>query len=42
MKSLDTLSSKVEKLFSALSPEEIKQQEIEGLTTEKMIQSIAY
>lgn len=42
VKSLETLSSKVEKLFSALSPEETKQQEAEGLTPEKMMQSIAY
>ena len=39
---METLSSKVEKLFSALSPEETKQQETEGLTPEKMMQSIAY
>lgn len=42
VKSLETLSSKVEKLFSSLSPEETKQQETEGLTPEKMMQSIAY
>lgn len=39
---METLSSKVEKLFSSLSPEETKQQETEGLTPEKMMQSIAY
>jgi len=37
LKSLETLVTKVEKLFSALSPEEIKQQELEGISVDKMM-----
>ncbi len=40
LKSLETLLSKVEKLFSALSPEEIVQAEAEGVNQEKMMQTI--
>jgi|LauGreDrversion4_2_1035121.scaffolds.fasta_scaffold20232_4 hypothetical protein len=40
LKSLETLLSKVEKLFSALSPEEILQAEAEGVNQEKMMQTI--
>ena len=37
LKSLETLLSKVERLFSALSPEEILQAEVEGVNQEKMM-----
>ena len=37
LKSLETLLSKVERLFSALSPEEILQAEAEGVNQEKMM-----
>ena len=40
LKSLETLLSKAEKLFSALSPEEILQAEAEGVNQEKMMQTI--
>jgi len=40
LKSLETLLSKIEKLFSALSPEEILQAEAEGVNQEKMMQTI--
>jgi hypothetical protein len=38
LKSLETLMTKVEKLFSALSPEEVLQAEAEGVPQEKMME----
>ena len=35
LKSLDTLVSRVEKIFSSLSPEEVKEQETKGISADQ-------
>lgn len=42
LKSLETLATKIEKLFSNLSPEEARQAEAEGVNFDKMKETIEY